>query len=47
MSKQNDTDVFFYREGLLVNFDKEGDEASLLTFTPPQPEAAPAAPTKR
>src|SRR6476646_2228567 len=36
MSKQNETDVFFYREGLLVNFDKEGDEASLLTFTPPQ-----------
>jgi len=25
----------------------DGDEASLLTFTPPQPEAAPAAPTKR
>ena len=47
MSKQNETDVFFYREGLLVNFDKEGDEASLLTFTPPQPGAAPAAPTKR
>ena len=47
MSKQNETDVVFYREGLLVNFDKEGDEASLLTFTPPQPGAAPAAPTKR
>jgi hypothetical protein len=47
MGKQNATDVFFYREGLLVNFDKEGDEASLLTFTPPQPGAAPAAPTKR
>ena len=47
MSKQNETDVFFYRSGLLVNFDKEGDEAALLTFTPPQPDTPPAAPTKK
>lgn len=40
-------DVFFYKTGLLVNFDKEGAEAALLTFTPPQPDAAaPAAPKR-
>ena len=47
MSKQNEMDVFFYRSGLLVNFDKEGDEATLLTFTLPQPDAPPSTPTKR
>jgi hypothetical protein len=47
MSKQNEMDVFFYRSGVLVNFDKEGDEATLITLTLPQPDAAPSAPTKR
>ena len=47
MSKQNDLDVFFYKTGLLVNFDKEGDEAALLTFTPPQPDTPPPAAPKR
>ena len=48
MTKHSDVDVFFYKTGLLVTFDKEGAEATLLTFTPPQPEApAPAAAPKR
>ena len=47
MSKQNEMDVFFYRSGVLVNFDKEGDEATLITLTLPQPDAPPSAPTKR
>jgi len=48
MTKHGDVDVFFYATGLLVTFDKEGEEATLLTFTPPQPEApAPAAAPKR
>jgi hypothetical protein len=47
LSKQNEADVFFYRSGLLINFDKEGDEASLLTFTPPQPETPSGAAPKR
>ena len=48
ITQHTGTDVFFYKTGLLVNFDKEGEEAALLTFTPPQPEApAPAAAPKR
>jgi hypothetical protein len=48
LSKQNEADVFFYRSGLLINFDKEGAEAALLTFTPPQPDTPPpASPPKR
>jgi len=47
ITEHNGMDVFFYKTGLLVNFDKEGEEATLLTLTPPQPEAAgPAAPTR-
>ncbi len=47
LTKQNEADVFFYRSGLLVNFDKEGDEATLLTFTLPQPVTPPAQAPKR
>jgi hypothetical protein len=47
ISQQNDLDVFFYKTGLLVNFDKEGDEAALLTFTPPQPDTPPPVAPKR
>jgi hypothetical protein len=47
LSKQNEADVFFYRSGLLVNFDKQGDEATLLTFTPPQPDTPPPSAPKR
>ena len=47
ISKHDDMDVFFYKTGLLVNFDRGGDEAALLTFTPPQPDTpAPAAPKR-
>lgn len=46
LTKQNEADVFFYRSGLLVNFDKEGDDAALLTFTLPQP-VTPSAPAPK
>ena len=47
ITEHNGMDVFFYKTGLLVNFDKEGAEATLLTFTPPQTAAGgPAAPTR-
>jgi len=46
-TKQNETEVFFYKTGLIVNFDKEGEQATLLTFTPPQPDTPPAAAPKR
>jgi hypothetical protein len=50
MTIQNDQQVFFYQSGLIVTFDKEGDEAVLMSFTPPQParppSAAPAAPKR-
>jgi hypothetical protein len=47
ITQQNEQDTFFYQTGLLVNFDKEGDEAALLTFTPPQPDKPPAAPAPK
>ena len=47
ITQQNELDTFFYKTGLLVNFDKEGDEAALLTFTPPQPDKPPAAPAPK
>ncbi|MBI1846345.1 MAG: hypothetical protein HY294_13315 [Candidatus Rokubacteria bacterium] len=31
-------DVFFYELGLLVYFDKTGLEATVMVFTPPQPQ---------
>jgi hypothetical protein len=47
ITKHNEMDVFFYKSGLLVNFDREGDEAALLTFTLPQPGTpAPVAPKR-
>jgi hypothetical protein len=47
ITQQNELDTFFYKTGLLVNFDKEGDEAALLTFTPPQPDDPPPTAPKR
>jgi hypothetical protein len=49
-SNQAGQDTYFYRSGLLVTFDKAGNEAVILNFTLPQPEApaarpAPASPT--
>jgi hypothetical protein len=46
ITQQNELDTFFYKTGLLVNFDTEGDEATLLTFTPPQPDTPAAAPKR-
>jgi hypothetical protein len=44
---QNDQEVFFYKSGLLVTFDKGGGEAVLLSFTPPQPDTRPPVAPKR
>ena len=37
VGKQGETEVFYYAEGLVVMFDKEGFDARMLVFTPPQP----------
>jgi hypothetical protein len=37
LGKQGDSEFFLYREGLLVFFDKAGEQAVTMTFTPPQP----------
>jgi len=37
VGRQADTEVFYYAEGLVVMFDKEGLQAQTLVFTPPQP----------
>jgi hypothetical protein len=37
VGKQGDVEVFYYAEGLVVMFDKEGLQAQTLVFTPPQP----------
>jgi hypothetical protein len=47
ITKHDEMDVFFYKSGLLVNFDRSGAEAALLTLTPPQPDTAPRAAPKR
>jgi len=37
VGREGDLEVFFYPEGLLVYFGKDGWDAELLVFTPPQP----------
>jgi len=37
MGRENDQDIFLYREGLLVYFDVSGWDAALMIFTVPQP----------
>ena len=37
VGKQGDAEVFYYADGLVVIFDKEGFDAQTLVFTPPQP----------
>jgi len=37
VGREGDFEVFFYPEGLLVYFGKDGWDAELLVFTPPQP----------
>ena len=50
IGSQNDQETFFYQSGLIVIFNKDGTDAIVLTFTPPQPDAparpAPAAPKR-
>ena len=45
VGKQNDGEVFYYSDGLVVIFDKEGLHALTLVFTPPQP-IEPAKPSR-
>lgn len=48
LSTQDGRDVFFYKVGLLVTFEKGGDNAAVMTFTMPPPAAPPAsAPARR
>ncbi len=44
VSTQNGQESFFYKSGLVVTMDKEGNEAVLLNFTPPQPDNPPPSP---
>ncbi|HEY7521349.1 MAG TPA: hypothetical protein VIE36_23925 [Methylomirabilota bacterium] len=37
VGKQAEGEVFYYADGLVVMFDKEGLQARTLLFTPPQP----------
>jgi hypothetical protein len=37
MGREGDEDLFLYKDGLLVYFDKEGWNARLMVFTVPQP----------
>src|SRR5688572_31179425 len=45
VGKQGDAEVFYYSDGLVVMFDKEGFQAHTLVFTPPQP-IEPAKPSR-
>ena len=47
---ENGVDTFFYKVGLFVVFDKEGESATSLVFGPPQsdvPETATPAPAPK
>ena len=39
--KQNDRDMYVYRDGLVVIFDADGIAAATMFFTPPQPAPKP------
>jgi hypothetical protein len=39
VGKEGETPLFYYQEGLIVMFDREGWDAQRLIFTPPQPPA--------
>jgi hypothetical protein len=51
LGKEGDLEFFLYKEGLLVYFDKGGEHAIALIFTPPQPlpppEATPVPPASQ
>ena len=38
VGRENDADVFLYEHGLVVYFGKDGWEAQVMVFTPPQPK---------
>ncbi len=44
VSTHNEQETYYYKSGLVVTMDKEGAEAALLSFTPPQPDKSPASP---
>ena len=47
-SWENEQESIYYRSGLIITFDKDNAFATLLTFTPPQPDSPPrATPPKR
>lgn len=43
VGKEGGLEFFLYEEGLLVYFDKDGKEATVMIFTPPQKLPPPAA----
>jgi hypothetical protein len=44
--REGEAEVFFYQEGLLVYFDKDGWNAKLMIVSPPQPPPASASPRR-
>jgi hypothetical protein len=47
MGRENDRDIFLYRDGLLVYFDESGWNAKLMIFTVPQPRDPTEEPRSR
>ena len=47
MGRENKSDVFLYRDGLLVYFDEAGWNAKLMVFTLPQPRDPTEEPRSR
>jgi hypothetical protein len=47
MGRENQSDIFLYREGLLVYFDEAGWNARLMVFTLPQPRDPTEEPRSR
>lgn len=47
VGRENEAEVFVYPDGLLVYFDKDGWDARLVLFTPPQPLPASSEPARR
>jgi hypothetical protein len=47
MGRENDRDIFLYRDGLLVYFDETGWNAKLMVFTLPQPRDPTEEPRSR
>jgi hypothetical protein len=41
LGKDNDAEIFFYEEGLIVKFDQDRWAVVDMVFTPPQPESSP------